>query len=152
MIRWSVDRDADMLALVFHAAVRDGPSPYSDSQRQAWSPEPRSGAPWSARLAALETAVAEEDGALLGFMSLEPPDYIDLAFILPEARGRGLFRALYDAIEARAIDLGAARLRVHASLMAEPAFQAMGFRVIQRERIERACQMLPRADMEKLLR
>ncbi|TMM52801.1 GNAT family N-acetyltransferase [Sulfitobacter sabulilitoris] len=151
MIRWANPRDADALALVFHAAVRDGPSPYTEAQRAAWSPEPRSGDPWSARLAGLDTAVIERSGAITGFMSLEPPEYIDLAFIVPGARGQGGFRRLYDRIEAHARAQGAARLRTHASLMAEPAFHAMGFRVITRQSIDRAGQSIDRALMEKPL-
>lgn len=149
MIRWAKSKDAD--ALVFHSAVRDGPSPYTEAQRAAWSPEVRSGTPWAARLAGLQTVLAEETGVISGFMALEPPGFIDLAFIVPQARQQGLFRQLFDRIEARVQALGACRLHTHASLMAEPAFRAMGFRVISRETIERAGQALTRAEMEKPL-
>ena len=47
---------------------------------------------------------------------------------------------------------GEARLSTHASLlMARPAFEAMGFRVIAAERIARSCEYLDRFEMEKIL-
>jgi len=47
---------------------------------------------------------------------------------------------------------GEARLSTHASLlMARPAFEAMGFRVIAAERIARSGEYLDRFEMEKIL-
>ena len=43
------------------------------------------------------------------------------------------------------------RLWTHASLMAQPAFAALGFAVIQHETVARAGQTLSRAQMEKPL-
>lgn len=150
-LRWSSETDAPELAAVFYRAVREGPSPYSEDQRRAWvSDVPDARQLWE-RLAPCHVAVACDAEAVVGFMASDVSGYIDLVFILPEARGRGLFRKLYGMIEAQLRADGVRLLRTHASLLAEPAFAALGFSVIERETVERAGVGLPRAKMEKRL-
>ncbi|QJF52796.1 GNAT family N-acetyltransferase [Roseobacter ponti] len=151
MIRWTEPGCAPALAEVMFRAVREGESPYSEAQRAAWMPARPEPAGFATRLAGYDCAVAEAEGLAQGFMTLARDGYIDLAFILPQARGCGIFRALVDAIVARARLHDIPRLWTQASLMAEPAFQATGFQVIQRESVQRSGQHLPRALMERHL-
>ncbi len=151
-VRWATPDDAPVLASVFYEAVRKGPSPYSDAQRVAWVPATPDPLTWRSRLNAGRVSVSELDGRVAGFMLLTQGGYIDLAFVLHDFRGRGVFRALYKAIEKAARRAGMVHLRTHASLMAEPAFRAVGFRVIQWETVTRAGETLRRAEMEKTLR
>jgi putative acetyltransferase len=150
IIRRAVCGDFDALGRVMFDAVHADPSPYSPAQRDAWLAAPLSGADWQARLAGQYGVVAEQD-TLTGFMTLRPDGYIDLAFVLPVARGTGLFRKLYAPIEGQAKTLGLGRLWTDASLMAQPAFAALGFGVLQHEVIEHGGQPLARARMEKRL-
>lgn len=150
-LRWGSAADTAALAQVFYRAVRMGPSPYSEAQRVAWMSAPPDAATFATRLASCHIAVGYNVDGPVGFMAMTDSGYIDLVFIEPEARGRGLFRKLYDMIEARAREDGISRLWAHASLAAEPAFAAVGFSVIQRQTVERAGVALPRAEMEKLL-
>lgn len=143
--------DAAGLAHVFYKAVRDGPSPYSDAQRAAWAPSEPTKDDYAARVRDLYLAVAEDNRKIVGFMAMKPDGYVDLAFILPAFRSKGAFRNLFEMMEHRARKDGTAVLRTHASLMAEPAFRAVGFSVIQRETEQRAGQSLPRVEMEKYL-
>ena len=69
-LRWATEADFNALADVMFAAVREGESPYTEAQRQAWVPEPRRGCEWRTRLLSQDIIVAEADGRLLGFMSL----------------------------------------------------------------------------------
>ena len=151
MIRWATSGDAEALAQIFYKAVHEGPSLYTQAQRNAWLPEPPGGADWTARLADLNVAVAEMNGRPIGFMSVESGGYINLAFILPEHQGTGVFRRLHDRVEQWARQQGEARLWTHASLMAQPAFRARGFFVIHHETVERNGESLTRAKMEKTL-
>jgi putative acetyltransferase len=132
-------------------AVRTGRSLYSDRQREAWVPVPRSGSAWNDRLRAQDVALATIGDSILGFMSLTPGGYIDFAHIRPAAQGSGLFRELFDRIVERARVRGQTRLWVHASLMAEPAFGALGFRVVRRERVPLGGEQFDRCEMEKIL-
>ena len=126
----------DALGALMYDAIHNARSQYTAAERQAW-------------LAAQQVAVAHKGCALLGFMTLKG-DYIDLAFVAAHAQGRGVFRSLFAWVESAA--QGQQRLWTHASLMAQPAFLAVGFRVIRHETVAQKGQHLRRAEMEKLLK
>lgn len=142
------ERDHDALGELMFDAVRNGPSPYSEAQRAAWVPAPRSGEAWSERLSAQTLILDEAGGEIRGFMTLRDDGYVDFAYIRPDCRGEGLFRKLFEAIRRIAITRGDNRLWVHASLMAQPAFSAMGFEIIRRETVEIGGETLDRFEME----
>ena len=149
--RWATEADFDALADVMFAAVREGESPYSEAQRQAWVPEPRRGSEWRTRRLSQVIIVAKADGRPLGFMSLAEGGYIDFAYIRAEARHAGLFRQLFKRILDRARANGVRLLWVHASLTAEPAFSALGFVARQREQVTIGGEVLDRFEMEMIL-
>lgn len=144
-------RDHDELADVMFDAVRHGPSPYDDEQRRCWVPARPHGPAWSDRLDRQIVMVGRDAGGIAGFMSLAPGGYIDLAFVRPRARGSGLFRSLAGRIEGEGRARGDARLWVHASLMAIPAFAAMGFGLTEHQTVEVRGALLRRAEMEKIV-
>lgn len=139
------------LADVIFDAVRNGPSKYTEAQRAAWMPVRRSFPEWDARLAAKDIVLARDRDRITGFMSIERGGYIDFAFIRPEAQGSGLFRRLFELVEAHARDAHETRIWVHASLMAQPAFAAVGFSVVQHQIVQIGDQIFQRAMMEKPL-
>lgn len=149
MIRNAINADFDRLGEIMYLAIRTGQSPYTEAQRKAWISEPHLGKKWSEKLGSQYVVLAEKAGQIVGFMTLRSDGYLDLAFILPEARGKGLFRRLYDRIEGHADSLGLVRLWTHASLMAQPAFAAVGFCVVKHEVISREGECLARAEMDK---
>ena len=153
-IREAGKTDFAALGGVMFEAVREGGSPYSAAQRKAWMPSPRSGDVWENRLGAQHVFLAETDGAAIGFMSLAPMDdpeagYVDFAYIIVAARGQGLFRQLYEKIAAKAKANGHISLFTHASLLAAPAFAAMGFDYLEKEVVDIGGQSLPRFHMHK---
>ncbi len=150
-ITWATPADHGAFDDVIFDAVRNGPSKYTEAQRAAWVPERRSGAEWEARLSAKHIAIVRDDTRILGLMSIQAGGYIDFAFIRPEAQGTGLFRGLFDMVEAHARAANETRLWVHASLMAEPAFAAVGFSVTERQIVQIGGQDFNRAQMEKPL-
>ncbi|MEZ6126195.1 MAG: GNAT family N-acetyltransferase [Planctomycetaceae bacterium] len=150
-IRPAAVRDYPLLGEVLFDAVRNGPSPYSDTQRLMWAPAPRNGQDWERRLKSQTVMVAESKTDIVGFMSLTADGVIDFAYLRPSFRGYGLFRRLYESIEEAAIAARRPTLTVHASLMAEPAFSKMGFTVCRRESIDLADETLDRFLMQKHL-
>lgn len=150
-IRQATPADFDALGDVFHAAVRDGAGQYTEAQRAAWSPAPRAGKAWAAHLAAQTVWLAETGDGPLGFITLTPAGYVDLAYILAEAQGQGLFRRLYGVLERQAKALGIARLWTDASLHAKGPFEAVGFAATSAETVERGGEQLARFRMEKTL-
>ncbi|MEL7033484.1 MAG: GNAT family N-acetyltransferase [Pseudomonadota bacterium] len=143
--------DYDALGAVMFDAIHHGPSEYTREQSRAWAPVPRSGPDWQARLAKQHIIVAERNDEILGFMSIEPGGYIDFAYIRPNAQGSGLFRRLFMEVLNKARSDGESELSTHASLMAQPAFSAMGFEVDFHETVEVDGQSLARAHMTKTL-
>ena len=150
--RWTASGDEDRLADIMFDAVRNGESRYTERQRAAWVPVPRSGPDWADRLRGQAIVMAEEDGRAIGFMSLAAGGYIDFAYIRPEALHSGLFRQLLARIVARAIAERAPRLWTHASLMAEPAFASLGFVIQERQQVPIGRELLARCVMERRLR
>ena len=132
-------------------AVRNGDGPYDEQQRRAWLPAPQTGREWQDRLSSQEIVVGESDGQAVGFMSLAAQGYIDLAYIRPQAQHSGLFRRMFQRIEDRALERGDRRLWVHASLMAQPAFAAVGFTTNHSEWVQLGPEQLRRFEMEKPL-
>jgi putative acetyltransferase len=149
--RWAVPSDDAILADIMFDAVRNGPSKYSEPQRAAWVPRRREGQPWRDRLAGQDIVVAEQNDHPVGFMSLAPGGYIDFAYIRPVAQGCGLFRAMFERIEARAREQGLCALWVHASLAAQPAFSAVEFSIKHQEDVVLGTETLNRFKMEKPL-
>ncbi len=150
-LTWATTTDHAELADVIFDAVRNGPSKYTEAQRAAWVPVRKSGAEWESRLTNKDIAIGRAGDRILGLMSIEGGGYIDFAFIRPEAQGSGLFRRLFDMAEARARAASEPRLWVHASLMAQPAFTAVGFLVVEHQVVQISDQDFKRALMEKRL-
>ena len=82
-------------------------------------------------------------------MSLAAGGYIDFAYIRPEAQHTGLFRQLFELIDERASVKGHDLLWVHASLMAQPAFAALGFTVRKREEVVIGAERFERFEMAR---
>ena len=149
-LRRATPADFDALGIVMFRAIHEGPSPYSRAQRNAWLVAPNCGNDWAQRLAAQHVVLGEGD-KITGFMTLTDRGYIDLAYILPDARGQGLFARLLGGIEAEAQRRNLTRLTTHASLMAQPAFARHGFAIDHHETVKRNGQSLARAAMSKTL-
>ncbi|WP_182113311.1 MULTISPECIES: GNAT family N-acetyltransferase [unclassified Actinotalea] len=70
--------------------------------------------------------VATVDGEVVGWACLEGEEVQQL-YVHPEHGGRGVARAMYEALERAAVDSGTVRLRTTASLRSAPAFDRFGF-------------------------
>ncbi len=129
--------DADALAQIYFDAVRIGAAPkYSAAALAAWAPERPNAPVWAARLQGLITVVAE-DIAPIGFMSLHPAGLLDLAYVAPDWRGKGVAEALHAGILAQARALNLSTLTTEASLMARAFFLRMGWQMVAAQQVQR---------------
>ena len=144
-------QDYDALGQVMFRSIHEGTSPYIQAERAAWLPRANAGATWAQRLDRQHIVLAETEAAIIGFLTVEAEGDIDLAFILPEARGQGVFRGLLGRITDHARSTGVTRLTTHASLMAQPAFARHGFAITLHETVRRNGECLRRAAMVKNL-
>lgn len=109
----------------------------------AWEEYARDVADVRSRLADADLIVAERDGRVLGAVTFYPdgtrsegagwpPGWagVRLLGVLPEARGRGIGRALTDECVRRARDRGAVAVGLHTTVLMEVArgmYERMGF-------------------------
>ncbi len=122
--------DAEATLRVFHDAVhRTASIDYTPEQITAWAPEDIDLAAWDARRRASWTVVAVIDGHVVGFSDLTDDAVLDMLFVHPDAAGRGVARALVDAVLAEARCRSQPRVTARASRTARPAFERLGFTV-----------------------
>jgi putative acetyltransferase len=130
IVRRGERSDIAALTRVFYRAVREGAGPeYSTEQRAAWAPAPPEVEAWDKRLTPQTVFVAELEGAVIGFMSVRPDGYIDLAFVDPEHIGHGVAQILYGRLESHAREQGMERLFSDASARARTLFERQGWTV-----------------------
>lgn len=151
-IRPYQSRDARPLAELFYASVhRSALGPYTQAQLDAWAPYPIDYGLWRQKLDLLQPLVAEQDGTLTGFMTLEPSGLIGLAFTHPDFQRQGVAQALYRQLEHRAREQGLTQLTVDASKLAKTFFAKQGFSVTSENQVQRQGKILVNWTMEKAL-
>lgn len=151
-IRALRDDDGEAAGIIFFDAVHQGAAAhYTRAQRIAWAGEHPNPLGWRTRLVGVEGFVAKIAGALVGFMTIDAKGYIDLAFVRPEVAGSGVGWRLYEAVEARAQELGALRLTTEASKTAKPFFERQGWRVDQEQVVMKRDVPLTNFKMSKAL-
>ncbi len=77
--------------------------------------------------------VAERDGEVVGFSQFDPAKgEVEALYVLPEAAGTGVGRALLSRAEEEAGTLGIERLLLSSTLNAEPFYTRLGYRPLGR--------------------
>ncbi|MFN0115323.1 MAG: N-acetyltransferase family protein [Paracoccaceae bacterium] len=123
--------DAAATREVFAEAVLVGAAPrYSEAERRDWVPDPAMPEDWGEWLDEHLTFVAEDAGGIVGFMMIERDGYLNMAFVRPEAMGKGVAGTLYAAILSEARGLGLTRLTAAASRFFQGFLIRRGWRVV----------------------
>lgn len=152
MIRPYSESDLEAVARLFTDSVHHVADKYYDTdQLAAWAPQPPDLNSWAARLASVETLVAEIDGKLAGFISYEHDGHIDLLYTSPVSCRRGVASALFRHAEIALADRGVSELSTEASLAARPFFERVGFEVTEEQRVQRRGVTFLRYAMRKSL-
>ncbi len=153
VVRDFLEEDVPATAQIFYDAVHQGTRDfYDDSQRHAWASEVPDLERWLARLRPQTVLVAEADTRIVGFMTLTKDGCIDLAFVAPDAMGRGVATRLYEELVCVAKANGLARLWTDASHLARGFFERAGWTLVDVQTVTRAGVDLTNFRMEKFLR
>lgn len=100
---------------------------YRPEEIEAWA-APRAVGFYVKAIERKEFYVAEEDGELIGFGTLNPAGgEVEAVYVHPAATGRGVGLTLLRTLEARALSLGLESLRLCASLNAVEFYERAGF-------------------------
>jgi putative acetyltransferase len=152
IVRDYVPADVDALIDLFREAVRRvAIRDYSGAQVRAWAPDMAEREKWVERRASRPTWVAEIDGKIAGFTDLEPDGHVDMMYVHPDFKGRGVANALMAKVEEAAAEQKLGRLYTEASITAKPFFEKKGFRVIAPQTVHVRGQDLVNYRMEKFM-
>jgi putative acetyltransferase len=152
LIRDYQPEDARALTDIFYDSIHQvAVEHYTPEQAHAWAPLPKDYDGWQQRLDGKPPFVAEIDGEIVGFITLESDGHIDWTYTHPGFQRRGIAGKLYQHLESVARDQGMARLYVEASYLARPFFEQRGFEVMQQNNTQRHGQTLSNWSMQKRL-
>lgn len=152
-IRLFRQQDTDQIAQLFHETVREiNIRDYSSSQIKAWAPDDIHFRNWAEVCSNRFTYVADEKGVIIGFGELEPSGYIDCFYCHKDYQRRGVGSQIYQAIEAKALELGLNHLFTEASITAKPFFLHMGFSVVREQQVTCRGETFINYAMEKFLK
>jgi GNAT superfamily N-acetyltransferase len=79
-------------------------------------------------IASAHVVVADGGGALCGVAAIQPTGEISLNYVAPEARFRGISKALVAALEAWAVERGLARCTLRSTATARRFYASAGYR------------------------
>jgi GNAT superfamily N-acetyltransferase len=152
LIRDYERHDATAITRLFYETIRSvNLDQYSEEQVRAWAPAVPDPKFWHLRMSQHCTLVAEEKGQIIAFAELERDGHLDMFYCRKDVIRRGVGRALYRAVELRAIGLQLERIFVAASNTARPFFEHCGFSVLGEQTVTRAGIELSNFRMEKRL-
>ena len=133
-IRPYAANDRAAAELVFYRAVREGSAAhYPQAERAAWAPSPTPDHSQPDKLLTQWCYVAEEDGRMTGFFSMDHSGYLDMAFVIPEVMGNGTAAALYDTVMARARQAGLTHFTVKAAVQSHRFLARRGWHLDRME-------------------
>ncbi|GAB4345482.1 MAG: GNAT family N-acetyltransferase [Leptolyngbyaceae cyanobacterium] len=135
-IRLFEAQDIEQIARLFHDTVREvNIHNYSSDQVRAWAPDDIHFRNWMEVCSTRYTYVADDAGVIVGFGELEANGHIDCFYCHKNYQRCGVGRRIYQAIEAKAVELLVNRLFIEASITAKPFFQKMGFSVLREQEV-----------------
>jgi len=144
--------DAAAIAACFtesvHGLAREH---YDERQRAAWAPPAPDPAEWAQKFEGRTVLVAVVDQVVRAFLVYSDDGHIGWLYTAPQAARRGLAARLHARAEHALRGLGRVRLFTEASLVAQPFFTRLGYRIVTRESVERRGVSLDRFRMEKRL-
>lgn len=122
---------------------------YTREQLNAWAPQNPDAVKWQGSLSANYTLVAVIDNEIAGFADIDSTGYFDHLFVHKNHQGKGVAKALANAMEAHAAEQGYKVITVAASITAKPFFESLGYTVLKQQSVERLGQVLTNYLMEK---
>ena len=145
--------DCAALAALFYETVHAvNARDYTPQQLDAWATGEVDLDAWDRSFREHDTVIAEQNGSIVGFGDMDASGYLDRLYVGADFQGRGVATALCDRLEQAAREAGCERVCSDVSITARPFFESRGYRVLQRQEVERQGVILVNFKMEKSLR
>jgi len=97
--RYSTNDISEIIDLFYSTVHTVNLKDYSHEEVNAWAPKNIDKEAWNRRLSENFTAVAEEDGTIVGFASFAHEGYYDLLYVHKDYQRQGIATALTNVIE-----------------------------------------------------
>ena len=144
--------EGEVLDEVFCASIRGLTAPlYTFEQQEAWIGNSDADR-WNQRLSEIDFWIAEVDGVVAGFVSIDQPNRVlDHIFVHPSFAGRGIGAAMMLFALDKARNLGFEQLTLNASDNALPFYESFGWVKIAQICKTRGTVELPCTEMRIVL-
>jgi putative acetyltransferase len=103
---------------------------YSPKEIEAWASSIENKERWTKKIMTQHVLIAELSNKIVGFISLENDDYLDLLYIHKDYQRQGIADRLYSSIELEAKKRGTKMLKSNVSKTAISFFERKGFKTI----------------------
>lgn len=144
--------DSEALAELFAASIGQlAEEHYSPEQCAAWASFADDTQQFGVFLGGFLTILAERNGEVLGFASLQDNKHIKMLYVAPEHARQGIGKALVEVLELLARQRGADALSVDASETAYELFDKLGYERQARNTVMVADEWLANTTMKKQL-
>lgn len=145
-LRKYLNTDCEAASRLFYDTVHSvNAADYSAEQLDAWARGPNQLTAKREVLVEQLTLVAEIDGDIVGFGSIDQFGYLDLLYVHKDYQQQGIATVLCDELEK-----GFASVTTHASITARPFFEKRGYVVVKSQQVERFGVILKNFKMKKI--
>ncbi len=110
---------------------------YDNQQIAVWISSIKNEAQWNEKMKKQFILVAQYENKLVGFISLEIGNHIDLLYVHKDFQRQGIAKSLYTEIEKNAKAKGQKSLTSEVSITAKPFFEQVGFKVMKKQIVTR---------------
>lgn len=145
IIRQYKNEDCDVVSKLFYETVHSvNVKDYKAEQLSAWANNYDSLKVRQDDLISQKTLIAETNGVIVGFGSIDKSGCLDLLFIHKDYQRQGIATALCDELEK-----GFVALTTYASITAKPFFEKRGYKIVKEQEVERSGIKLKNFEMKK---
>lgn len=142
------DTDCLEMSKLFYETVHNvNKRDYTEEQLAAWGERPDCLLKKRSAFKEQKTLLAEVDGKLAGFGSIDKDGYLDFLFVHKDWQRKGVATLLCDELESR---FGV--IKTHASITAKPFFEGRGYKVLCEQEVVRNGIKLKRFEMCKRIK
>jgi putative acetyltransferase len=143
--------DIDAIAKLFYNTVHSvNAKDYTEKQLNVWATGQIDKSAWNKSFLTHYTIIAEYDGIIVGFGDIDG-DYLDRLYVHKDYQGNGIATAIIENLERYAFQNKKVQITTHASITAKPFFEKQGYKIIEKQQVNRDGVLLTNFIMKKKL-